>query len=97
MNRDIVLAKLQPHVSNLVERFEIRSLELFGSASRGALQPDSDIDMLVTFTGAATFDRYFGLKRSLEDILGREVDLATQSMIKPRLMSRIEAELLRVA
>ena len=73
------------------------SLAIFGSASRDELQEDSDIDVLVAFAGPATFDGYFGLKSYLEDLLGRNVDLATHAMLKPRLKANIEADLLHVA
>lgn len=36
-------------LEQLVRRYHIRRLELFGSAARGELKPDSDIDLLVEF------------------------------------------------
>ena len=55
----------------------VRSLLLFGSAARGEAGPDSDVDLLVEFEGAPSFDRYMGLRIFLEDQLGRPVDLIT--------------------
>jgi predicted nucleotidyltransferase len=93
MNRD----QLRESHPEIQERFGVASLSLFGSASRDELRGDSDIDVLVSFDGPATADRYFGLKGYLEDLMGRHVDLATDKMFKPRLRRRVEGEILRVA
>ena len=61
------------------------------------MNEDSDVDVLVTFDGPATFDRYFSLKFYLEELFKREVDLATDKMIKPRFRKHIEKELIHVA
>ena len=59
----------------------IRRLGLFGSALRGDLRPDSDIDLLVEFEP----DRVPGLlgvaqlELDLAGLLGREVDLRTRN------------------
>jgi uncharacterized protein len=75
--REEVLARLAKHRGELA-RFRVASLALFGSVARGDLGAESDIDMLVTFASAATFDGcYMDLKAFLEDLLGRRVDLAT--------------------
>ncbi len=61
-------------------RYGVRRLELFGSAATGAFDPQrSDLDFLVEFDAnpAKLFDRYFGLKESLEALYGRKVDLVT--------------------
>ncbi len=97
MKRDQIVETLRENYLEIEERFGVASLSLFGSASRDELRSDSDIDILVSFEGLATADRYFGLKRYLEDLMGRQVDLATDKMFKPRLRRRVEGEILRVA
>ena len=61
-------------------RYGVRRLELFGSATTSSFDPNrSDLDFLVEFDAdpARLFDRYFGLKESLETLFGRNVDLVT--------------------
>lgn len=57
----------------------VRQLDPFGSALAGDFDPArSDIDFVVDFEPgdpATLFDRYFGLKASLESLFGRSVDL----------------------
>lgn len=97
MDRALVLKLLNEHREELRQRFGASRLALFGSAARDEMRADSDIDVLVEFEGAASFDRYVGLKDYLERLLGVQVDLATEAMIKPRLRRHIEKDLLRVA
>lgn len=71
-------------VQELAQRFHIRRLVLFGSAARGELRPDSDIDLLIEFENGAApslggmveiqdaFAKLFG---------GRKVDVATPSIL----------------
>jgi predicted nucleotidyltransferase len=74
-------AFLDPHLAELRElcrRFGVARLELFGSATTDAFDPErSDLDFLVDFDAnpADLFKRYFGLKETLEALYGREVDL----------------------
>lgn len=96
MDRQEIVAALQQHRAEMGAQFEVESLALFGSASRDELREDSDVDVLVSFRGGATFDGYFGLKRYLETLLHRPVDLATPNSLKPRLRRNIEGELLYV-
>jgi predicted nucleotidyltransferase len=52
-------------------------LSLFGSALRGALRPESDVDVLVSFQEGAepTLFEFSWLARQLGELLGREVDV----------------------
>ena len=72
-------------VPALCRHYGVRRLELFGSATTSAFdQQRSDLDFLVEFDAdlAHLFDRYFGLKESLEALYGRSVDLVTIGSLK---------------
>ncbi len=72
-------------VSALCRRYGVRRLEVFGSATTGAFDPQrSDLDLLVEFDDDSKhlFDRYFGLKESLEALYGRSVDLVTSGSLR---------------
>ena len=77
--------------------FKVAALYLFGSAARGELGPDSDLDFVVGFEPGAGFDEYMDLKFFLEELFGRRVDLVTQRSLKPRLRPVFEKEGVRVA
>jgi uncharacterized protein len=97
MRRADVIALATARRDEIVQRFGVRSLALFGSVARDEARPDSDIDFLVEFEGPTTFDRHMGLLVYLEDLLGRRVDVITVAGLKPRLRPLIEQDLVRVA
>ena len=96
MRRDQVVRLLAEHRQDL-SQFGVKSLALFGSVVRGEDRPGSDVDMLVEFEGAATFDRYMGLRFFLQDLLDAPVDLVTRKALKPRLRPYVDREALYVA
>ena len=57
----------------------IKKLSLFGSALRGSLHPDSDIDLLVEFEEGRTPGLFSIVRMEMElaEALGRKVDLRT--------------------
>ena len=68
-------------LADLCERYRVRELSLFGSAARGDMRPDSDIDLLVDFLPDADIDLvdYAGLMLDLSHLLGRKVDLVSKN------------------
>jgi predicted nucleotidyltransferase len=71
----------------------VRRLALFGSVSRDAAIPGSDVDILVEFQpGEKGVDRFMGLADLLEDLLARPVDLLTTESLSPYIGPRILAE-----
>ncbi|MCD6675157.1 MAG: nucleotidyltransferase family protein [Burkholderiaceae bacterium] len=96
MNRTEVLEKLTQSKPVLKARYGVTRLALFGSTVRNSARPDSDIDILVSFDGPATSERYFGVQFFLEDLLGRSVDLVTDKALRPELRPFIEREAVHV-
>jgi predicted nucleotidyltransferase len=88
-----ILAKLKPE---LVKRFGVTRLALFGSTARNEACADSDIDIIVAFDGPATSKRYFGVQFFLEDQLGCPVDLVTEKAMRAELRPFIEREAVNV-
>ena len=80
----------------LYRRFHVRRLDLFGSAARGDFDPErSDVDLLVEFDrshpDAMSLRTFLGLKTSLEDLLGRPVDLVEPSAVSnPYFKAEVE-------
>jgi len=61
------------------QRNHIRRLSVFGSALRGQLGPDSDIDLLVEFAQDHTPGLFAIIRMEMEltEMLGRKADLRT--------------------
>ena len=97
MQRDAALTILQAHKDEIVARFHVRHLALFGSTARNEARDESDIDLLVDFDGPANSNTYFGLMFYLEDLLGRSIDLVTSKALRPAFRPYVEQEAIRVA
>ena len=85
------------HGAEIRERFGVSDLRVFGSVARGEPRADSDVDVLVSFDGRPTFDRFMDLKIFLEELLDGRVDLVTRAAIRPEMRMKIEREAIRVA
>lgn len=96
LSREELLETLRQCKPELARRFGVRTLALFGSSVRNQMRPDSDIDVLVSFDGAATSRRYFGVQFYLEDRFDRPVDLVTDKALRPELRPYIEREAVHV-
>lgn len=88
-----ILASSKPALS---ERFGVTSLALFGSTARNTAREDSDIDILVSFDGPATPERYFGVQFFLEDAIGRPIDLVTEKALRKELRASVVRDAIRV-
>lgn len=96
MRKDEVLKLLTQHKPELIRRFGVTDLALFGSTVRDEARPDSDIDVLVSFDGPATSKRYFGVQFYLEDLLGSSIDLVTDKALRSELRPYVEATAIHV-
>lgn len=96
MSRLRVIEQLAACKPELAARFGVTGLALFGSVARDAFCADSDVDILVSFDGPATSQRYFGVQFFLEDLLGRPVDLVTDKALRTELRPFVEREAVRV-
>lgn len=81
--------------AELVKRYPIASLGLFGSVVREDFTNDSDIDIIVTFTKPIGSD-FILLADELENKLKRKVDLVSRGGIKDRYLRVIEPEIIYV-
>jgi predicted nucleotidyltransferase len=92
-----VVAALRANQADLV-RFGVAGLSLYGSVAHDQATRESDIDLLVDFAPGRPTGLFemIDLKRRLEGLLGRPVDLATADTLKPRLKARILKEAQRV-
>jgi len=84
----------------LLKKYHVKKIGLFGSYSRGEQRTHSDIDLLVEFDLAmfdenysGYFDNYLELRSALQDILKAKVDLVTNDMISHYIKPLMEHEI----
>ena len=73
--RETILRTLREN-PDLLERYSVDRIGLFGSFARDAATRKSDIDLLVEFDDP-TYDNFLGLSRALERLFGRKVEIIT--------------------
>ena len=92
MDKQRALKLLRDSKLPLQTRFGVTRLALFGSTARDTAKKDSDVDVLVTFSGPATSKGYFGVLFYLEDLFDCPVDLVTEKALRSELRPYIEQE-----
>lgn len=77
---DIDRARLE----DFCRKWKITELALFGSVLRDDFGPDSDVDVLVSFEQGAPWSLldFCEMKRQLEDMFGRPVDLVEKESLR---------------
>jgi hypothetical protein len=81
-------------VAEICRRYQVKELAVFGSAARGEMRPDSDIDLLVDFLPEAR-PGLLGLSammREFSALLDRHVDLAVKPALKPLIRPEVLSE-----
>jgi hypothetical protein len=78
-------------IAEICRRYQVKALSLFGSAARGEMRPDSDVDLLVEFLPDAEIGliQHFAAERELSALLGRKVDLVSKRAIRKTLIEEI--------
>jgi predicted nucleotidyltransferase len=71
-------------LSAFCQRWMVAELSLFGSAVRGDFGPESDVDLLVTFTPQAAWSLldYVRMQDEARALFGRDVDLVTRRAVE---------------
>jgi predicted nucleotidyltransferase len=74
-------------IAAICKRYHIRELSLFGSAARGEMTPDSDVDLLVDFEPEARIGllELSAMTREFSHLIGRRADVAIKRALKPRV------------
>ncbi len=67
-------------------------LAVFGSVARHEARADSDIDLLVDAPDGTSTFAFLRFKGLIEEVLGREIDLASYGGLKPELDDDIRRE-----
>ncbi len=78
-------------IKKLCEIHKVKTLSLFGSATREDFNDESDIDFIVDFDENDPLkysDLYFDLKSKLEDLLKRKIDLVEIRAIKNKFFRK---------
>jgi uncharacterized protein len=91
-----ILEILRQQIPMLAERYDVETLEVFGSYVRSEQKKDSDLDVLVTFKEDPSLLTYIAIENYLSDLLGIKVDLVMKDSLKPKIGQQILREAIPV-
>lgn len=86
---------LRERKPDLVKRYPISELGIFGSYARGDYSEKSDIDILVDFNKSVGIE-FISLANELEDMFNVKIDLISRKGVKPNYLPFVEKNLIHV-
>ena len=96
MNLSDVKKSLAKRKPELIQKYKIKSLGIFGSYVRGEQTKKSDLDVLVEFSETPSLLDFVGTKDELSKLLGLKVDLVMKSALRKRIGQSILREVVPV-
>jgi predicted nucleotidyltransferase len=93
-----VKAILKEHKDEVVQKYRVREIGIFGSFVRGEQKRRSDIDILVEFDQRYIpgLLKFIEMERYLEKLLRKKVDLVRKGGIRPELRKSILKEVVYI-
>jgi len=90
LTRARILKALREH-EDLLKKYSVKRIGLFGSYASGHQKRGSDVDFLVDLE-KPTYDNFIDLNFSLERLFRRKVGLVTRRSLNPRIKPFVENE-----
>jgi uncharacterized protein len=90
INSEKIINLLKDH-NDILRKYEVKRIGLFGSYARGDQNRNSDIDFLVEFE-KPVFENFMDLAFYLEELFGRKVELITSGNLSPYIQPYVEKE-----
>lgn len=92
--RDEILSTLRVLKPELLARYKVREIGLFGSFVRGEHGETSDIDVLVDFEEDASLFDHMRLELFLEDVLHHKVDAVSREALRKEISEAVLKEVI---
>jgi predicted nucleotidyltransferase len=88
-----VKSQIESLKPTLQERFNVKTIEIFGSYARNEASEKSDIDLLITYS-TINYDHstVYALKNYLRRKLGLKVDIISKEFLNPHLKDQVLKE-----
>jgi predicted nucleotidyltransferase len=83
---------LRAEILGIAAKYGAYNLRVFGSVARGEATPDSDIDFLVELESQRTLLDQIALMQSLEQLLGRKVDVTEPETLHELIRDKVLRE-----
>ncbi|MCK9423537.1 MAG: nucleotidyltransferase domain-containing protein [Bacteroidales bacterium] len=95
INKEHITNILKANKLDLLARYHLKSIGIFGSFTREDFKDDSDIDILIDYEQPIGIE-FIDLAEELEKILNLKVDLVSKNGVKPKYLEEIQKDLVYV-
>jgi len=86
------IKRLLKENKEILKKYKVKSIALFGSYVRNEQREDSDIDFLVDLE-VPTYDNFIHFVFSLEELFGKEVNVVLEGSLSPYIEPYVKKEL----
>ena len=90
--RKQIIETIHASLPKLKKKYNVKSIFLFGSVSRGEGTPESDIDLLVDLEEGADLFDLMGIGNTLEEILKVKIDVVSRKALRKEIKAAVEKE-----
>jgi len=94
MTKEKIKEIIREH-KEILKKYKVKSVALFGSYVRNEQKEDSDIDLLVEFE-ENTYHNFINLIFSLEELLRKEITVVTKEDLSPYIQPYVLKEIERI-
>ena len=93
LTKDEILDAIRKH-RDILLKYKVRKIGLFGSFVKGEQEDRSDIDLIVDFE-EPTIENFMGLSSFLENLFGKKVEIFTPVGVESIRINHIKEEIKR--
>ena len=91
LTKDEILDAIRKH-RDILLKYKVREIGLFGSFVRGEQEDRSDIDLIVDFE-EPSIENFMGLSSFLENLFGKKVEILTPAGVDSIRINHIKEEI----
>jgi len=93
LTKDEILDTIRKH-RDILSKYKVREIGLFGSFVRGEQEDRSDIDLIVDFE-EPSIENFMGLCSFLENLFGKKVEILTPAGVDSIRINHVKEEIKR--
>lgn len=84
---------LEKHKDEIMQKFKVKEIGIFGSYIKNLQNNGSDLDILVDYSEPVSFFEFLELEEYLENLFHLKIDLVSKKALKPKIGENILREI----